>query len=68
MVRMHSANMEDIYEAGVGDIFTIFGVDWASEETFCDQTNNWTMQEMNVPDPVMSLTEKPKKSDKLEIF
>jgi elongation factor G len=60
--------MEDINEAGAGDIFAIFGVDCASGETFCDQTINYAMQEMHVPDPVMSLTIKPKKSDQLEPF
>ena len=63
MVRMHSNEMEDINEAGAGDIFAIFGVDCASGETFCDQTINFVMQEMHVPDPVMSLTVKPKKAD-----
>ena len=68
MVRMHSNEMEDISEAGAGDIFAIFGVDCASGETFCDQTINYVMQEMHVPDPVMSLTIKPKKADQLEVF
>jgi elongation factor G len=68
MVRMHSNEMEDINEAGAGDIFAIFGVDCASGETFCDQQINWSMQEMHVPEPVMSLTIKPKKTDNLEAF
>ena len=63
MVRMHSNEMEDISEAGAGDIFAIFGVDCASGETFCDQTINYAMEAMHVPDPVMSLTVKPKKTD-----
>lgn len=63
MVRMHSAEMEDINEAGAGDIFAIFGVDCASGETFCDQSINWSMQSMHVPEPVMSITVKPKKTD-----
>ncbi len=63
MVRMHASEMEDINEAGAGDIFAIFGVDCASGETFCDQTINIAMQEMHVPDPVMSLTVKPKRAD-----
>lgn len=61
MVRMHSEEMEDINEAGAGDIFALFGVDCASGETFCDLNTNLAMTSMHVPDPVMSLTVKPKK-------
>lgn len=63
MVRMHSAAMEDINEAGAGDIFALFGVDCASGESFCDQSVNFQMTPMHVPEPVMSLTIKPKKND-----
>jgi elongation factor G len=55
--------MEDINEAGAGDIFALFGVDCASGESFCDLNNNFTMTPMHVPEPVMSLTVKPKKQD-----
>jgi elongation factor G len=68
MVRMHSADMEDISEAGAGDIFALFGVDCASGETFCDTEVKLTMTEMHVPDPVMSLTVKPKKVEGLDNF
>lgn len=68
MVRMHSAQMEDISEAGAGDIFALFGVDCASGESFCDSNVSFTMTPMHVPEPVMSLTVKPKKNDQLDTF
>ena len=68
MVRMHSNNMEDINEAGAGDIFALFGVDCASGETFCDPDVKLRMTEMHVPEPVMSLTVKPKKQQELDQF
>lgn len=69
MVRMHSADMEEIAEAGAGDIFALFGVDCASGETFSDlSAANLAMTSMHVPDPVMSLTVKPKKNDDLDTF
>ena len=68
MVRMHSADMEDVNEVGAGDIFALFGVDCASGETFCDLNTNLSMTSMHVPEPVMSLTIKPKKNDQLDLF
>jgi elongation factor G len=68
MVRMHSADMEDIEEAGAGDIFALFGVDCASGETFCDPNANVQLTEMHVPDPVMSLTVKNKNVEDLDDF
>lgn len=68
MVRMHSAEMVDINEAGAGDIFALFGVDCASGETFCDPNCSYQLTEMHVPDPVMSLTVKNKKMEDLDDF
>ena len=55
--------MEDVSEVGAGDIFALFGVDCASGETFCDLNTNLSMTSMHVPEPVMSLTIKPKKNE-----
>jgi len=68
MVRMHSADMEEVSEVGAGDIFALFGVDCASGETFCDLNTNLSMTSMHVPEPVMSLTIKPKKQEQLDLF
>ena len=68
MVRMHSADMEDVSEVGAGDIFALFGVDCASGETFCDINTQFSMTSMHVPEPVMSLTIKPKKQELLDPF
>ena len=67
MVRMHSNQMEDISEAGPGDIFAMFGVNWASGETFTDG-KKLSMTSMHVPDPVMSLTIRPKDKNDLTKF
>ena len=67
MVRMHSNQMEDISEAGPGDIFAMFGVNCASGETFTDG-KKLSLTSMHVPDPVMSLTIKPKDKNDLTRF
>ena len=58
--RMNSAAMEDITEAGPGDIVTLFGVDCASGDTFCSGKINYAMSSMFIPNPVMSLSIAPK--------
>ncbi|RKX74747.1 MAG: elongation factor G [Spirochaetes bacterium] len=60
LVRMHSNSMEDISEAGVGDIVALFGVDCASGDTFCGGDLNYSMTSMFVPNPVISLSVQPK--------
>jgi len=68
LVRMHSNNMEDITEAGSGDIVALFGIDCASGDTFVQNGLNLSMTSMFVPEPVISLSIEPKdksSSDKM---
>ena len=60
LVRMNSAQMEDINEAGPGDIVALFGVDCASGDTFVSGGINYSIASMYVPNPVISLSIKPK--------
>ncbi|KAL7580836.1 hypothetical protein ACA910_001109 [Epithemia clementina (nom. ined.)] len=60
IVRMHSNDMEDISEAGSGEVVAIFGVDCKSMDTFSDGSTNYVMSSMFIPEPVMSLSIKPK--------
>lgn len=60
LIRMNSADMEDINEAGPGDIVALFGVDCASGDTFCGAGLNYAMTSMYVPNPVISLSLTPK--------
>ena len=60
IVRMHSNEMEDVKEVGAGEICAVFGVDCASGDTFTDGNLAYTMTSMFVPEPVISLSIKPK--------
>jgi elongation factor G len=57
---MNSAAMEDINEGVPGDIVALFGIDCASGDTFCGGGLNYAMTSMYVPNPVISLSIKPK--------
>ncbi|KAH8693730.1 elongation factor G, mitochondrial [Talaromyces proteolyticus] len=60
IVRMHSNEMEEVQEIGAGEICAVFGVECASGDTFTDGQLAYTMSSMFVPEPVISLSIKPK--------
>lgn len=59
LIRMHAAAMEDLTEAGCGEIAALFGIECASGDTFCDPKINYSLSSMYVPNPVISLAIKP---------
>jgi len=59
LVRMHADSMEDITDAGPGDIVALFGIECASGDTFTDESVQVSMSSMHVPAPVISFSIKP---------
>jgi elongation factor G len=61
IVRMHSNEMEDVTEAGSGDIVAMFGIDCYSGDTFVSEDTklNVVMSSMHVPDSVIHVSITP---------
>jgi elongation factor G len=62
LVRMHANEMEEIEASAGGDIVALFGIECASGDTFTDGSVDVAMSSMFVPEPVISLSIKPKDS------
>lgn len=60
LVRMHSEEMEDVDHLGAGEICAMFGVECSSGDTFTDGSIKYSMTSMFVPEPVISLSIRPK--------
>ncbi len=63
IVRMHADQREDIDEALAGDIVAVLGVDCASGDTYCSESNYCTLQNMFVPEPVIRMAIAPATRD-----
>jgi elongation factor G len=59
LVRMHADEMEEITDAGAGDIVAMFGIDCNSGDTFTDGKLHVAMTAMHVPEPVVSVAVRP---------
>lgn len=68
IVRMHSDKMEDIDEAGSGDIVSMFGIDCAAGDTFTDGQVKYSLRSMYVPAPVIEYSLEPKDKTNLSNF
>jgi elongation factor G len=65
LIRMHADQMEDISDAGAGDIVALFGIDCATGTTFTDGGSRVNMTSMHVPNPVIELVIEAKNRDDL---
>jgi elongation factor G len=68
LVRMHADSMEDIEEAGSGDIVALFGIECQSGDTLVKPGLDLALTAIHVPEPVISLAIEPvekKASDNL---
>ncbi len=63
LVRMHSNDREDIDGASAGDIIAVVGIDCASGDTFCDESVNYSLENIFVPVPVIRLSIEPAQRD-----
>ena len=63
IVRMHANERQEIESAGPGDIVAVVGVECASGDTFCTDKDFVTLQNMYVPEPVISVAIAPVKRE-----
>eukprot|EP00126_Sphaerothecum_destruens_P005181 Sdes_comp18620_c0_seq2m8799 len=66
LVRMHSDDMEDVNFVDSGEICALFGLECSSGDSFTNGSVNYSMTSMFVPDPVISLSLKPKKKEDMD--
>ena len=61
LVRMHSNSRAEISEAYAGDIVAIIGLkDTSTGDTLCDESHAVMLENMDYPDPVISMAIEPK--------
>ena len=67
MLQMHSNKRKEIDEVRAGDICAVIGLKQAvTGETLCDQKHQIILEEMNFPEPVISVAVEPKTKEDQE--
>ncbi len=59
IVRMHSDKREEIDQAFAGDIVAVMGIDCASGDTYSETPKYCSLENMFIPDPVISVAIAP---------
>jgi elongation factor G len=59
VVRMHADKREEIDEAMAGDIIAVMGIDCASGDTYARQAKYCSLENMFIPDPVITIAVSP---------
>ena len=67
MLQMHSNKRKEIDEVRAGDICAVIGLKQAvTGETLCDEKNQIVLEQMNFPEPVISVAVEPKTKEDQE--
>ena len=66
LVRIHADKREIINQAVAGDIVALLGVNCASGDTFCSSEIRVSLEDIFVPEPVITLAIEPKKNQDLD--
>ncbi len=63
IVKMHSDKREEVGAGEAGDIVAIMGIDCASGDTYCDESNYCSLENIYVADPVIKMSINPLSRD-----
>ena len=63
IVKMHSDKREEVDAGEAGDIVAIMGIDCASGDTYCDEANFLSLENIFVADPVIKMSINPLSRD-----
>ncbi|TWT88260.1 Elongation factor G [Pseudobythopirellula maris] len=63
IVKMHSDKREEVSVGEAGDIVAVMGIDCASGDTYCDEPNFCTLENIFVADPVIKMSIEPQSRD-----